>query len=268
MNWYFMCFLVLVLSHCIDVGGRLLGVLEAVCKLSVLTISKIPQNSGFWVGWQFSCYRLIRFRLTHIQLLSLFQSQCIDPFNISSAPMVGQSSSAKFPLPYSLLLDYSTLRSLPYPTLLEVEKPLLVGACLECLDGSDGLRTVRTFSNCQVNFKIIQIVLICRERELCALLYVAREDYALFRSARTFWITFVSPSVRPQEKSGSAVSSINHHRTTANLSNIIWCMSGGVWWCLDYVWWCLVVSDACLVVSGGVNVYKLIYMGRYPFQCM
>ena len=26
------------------------------------------------------------------------------------------------------LLDYSTLRSLPYPTLLEVEKPLLVGA--------------------------------------------------------------------------------------------------------------------------------------------
>ena len=133
MNWYFMCFLVLVLSHCIDVGGRLLGVLEAVCKLSVLTISKIPQNSGFWVGWQFSCYRLIRFRLSYshsydIQLLSLFQSQWIDPFKISSAPMVGQSSSAKFPLPYSLLLDYSTLRSLPYPTLLEVEKALLVGA--------------------------------------------------------------------------------------------------------------------------------------------
>ena len=53
-------------------------------------------------------------------------------------------------------------------------------------------------------------------------------------------------------------SSINHHRTTANLSDIVWCMSGGVWWCLDYVWWCLVVSDACLVVSGGVNVYRLI----------
>ena len=90
------------------------------------------------------------------------------------------------------------------------------------------------------------------------LLYVAREDYALFRSARTFWITFVSPSVRPQKISGSSVSSINHHRTTANLSDIVWCMSGGVWWCLDFVWWCLVVSDACLVVSGGVDVYRLI----------
>ena len=50
MNWYFMCFLVLVLSHCIDVGGRLLGVLEAVCKLSVLTISKIPPKLGILGG--------------------------------------------------------------------------------------------------------------------------------------------------------------------------------------------------------------------------
>ena len=47
-------------------------------------------------------------------------------------------------------------------------------------------------------------------------------------------------------------SSIIHHRTTANLSDIVWCMSGGVWWCL-------VVSDACLVVSGDVNVYRLIW---------
>ena len=46
-------------------------------------------------------------------------------------------------------------------------------------------------------------------------------------------------------------SSINQQRTTANLSDIVWCMSGGVWWCL-------VFSDACLVVSGGVNVYRLI----------
>ena len=51
-------------------------------------------------------------------------------------------------------------------------------------------------------------------------------------------------------------SYINHHRTTTNLSNIVWCMS--VWWSLMHVWWCLVVSDACLVVSGGVNVYRLI----------
>ena len=34
-------------------------------------------------------------------------------------------------------------------------------------------------------------------------------------------------------------SSINHHRTTANQSDIVWCMSGGVWWCLEHVWWCL-----------------------------
>ena len=56
-------------------------------------------------------------------------------FKISSAPKgffcgVGQSSSEICSLPYSLLLDYSTLRSLPYPTLLEVEKLLLVGACV------------------------------------------------------------------------------------------------------------------------------------------
>ena len=37
-------------------------------------------------------------------------------------------------------------------------------------------------------------------------------------------------------------SSINNHRTTANLSDIVWIMSGGVWWCLMHVWWCLVVS--------------------------
>ena len=67
----------------------------------------------------------------------------------------------------------------------------------------------------------------------------------------------VRPSVR-KKNLDQLYSSINHHRTTANLSDIVWCMSGGVWWCLDYVWWCLVVSDACLVVSGGVNVYRLI----------
>ena len=43
-------------------------------------------------------------------------------------------------------------------------------------------------------------------------------------------------------------SYINHHRTTTNLSDIVWwCMmvsgaclvvSGGVWWCLEHVWWC------------------------------
>jgi len=33
-----------------------------------------------------------------------------------------------FSLPYSLLLDYSVLGSLPYPTLPEIEKPLLFRA--------------------------------------------------------------------------------------------------------------------------------------------
>ena len=28
-------------------------------------------------------------------------------------------------------------------------------------------------------------------------------------------------------------SSINQQRTTANLSDIVWCVSGGVWWCLE-----------------------------------
>ena len=68
-------------------------------------------------------------------------------------------------------------------------------------------------------------------------------------------------SVRPsvgKKNLDQLYSSINHHRTTANLSDIVWCMSGSVWWCLEYVWWCLVASDACLVVSGGVNVYRLI----------
>ena len=47
----------------------------------------------------------------------------------------------KISLPYSLLLNYLILSSLPYPTLPEVEKPLLAGACwpypcrLPCLPG-------------------------------------------------------------------------------------------------------------------------------------
>ena len=44
----------LVSTHCTPWCGRLLGVLEAVCKLSVLTISKIHTHSGFWVGWHHS----------------------------------------------------------------------------------------------------------------------------------------------------------------------------------------------------------------------
>ena len=59
----------------------------------------------------------------------------------------------------------------------------------------------------------------------------------VFRSARTSWNTFVSLPVR-KKNLDQLYSSINHHKTTANLT--------------DIVWWCLVVSGACLVVSGGV----------------
>ena len=38
--------------------------------------------------------------------------------------LAGQLNSEIFSLPYSLLLDYSYLSSLPYPTLPEIEKPL------------------------------------------------------------------------------------------------------------------------------------------------
>ena len=44
--------------------------------------------------------------------------------------LAGQLGSEFFSLPYSLLLDYSTLGPLPYPILPEDEKSLLVGACL------------------------------------------------------------------------------------------------------------------------------------------
>lgn len=57
-------------------------------------------------------------------------------------------------------------------------------------------------------------------------------------------------------------SSLNHHRTTTNLSDIVWCMSGGV----------LSMSGGVWSMSGSVNVYRLIrpelmYMGGYSFQC-
>ena len=45
-----------------------------------------------------------------------------------------------------------------------------------------------------------------------------------------------TPSSARKKYLNQLFSSINHHRTTANLSDIVWCMSGGVWWCLDYVW--------------------------------
>ena len=72
--------------------------------------------------------------ITAIPLRSLFSVniycsyQMCFSFKISSAPKGTFLWDEIYSLPYSLLLDYSTLRSLPYPTLPEVEKPLLVGA--------------------------------------------------------------------------------------------------------------------------------------------
>ena len=96
-------------------------------------------------------------------------------------------------------------------------------------------------------------------------------SYLLFRSARTSWITFVSPPVRGQEKSGSTVqlykSTMDHCQPIIYclvVSGGVWSMSCGVWWCLMHVWWCLVVS----MYLGWYDLNWLMYMGRYPFQCM
>ena len=51
--------------------------------------------------------------------------------------------------------------------------------------------------------------------------------------------TSVSRRYRKKKNLDQLYSSINHHRTTANL----------IKHCVVHVWWCLVVSDACLVVS-------------------
>ena len=58
--------------------------------------------------------------------------------------------------------------------------------------------------------------------------------------------------------SPSFVRSINHHRNTANLSDIVWLVH--VWWCLEHVWWCLVASDACLVASDACLVGLVVSM--------
>ena len=44
--------------------------------------------------------------------------------------------------------------------------------------------------------------------------------------------SLVRPFVR-KKNLDQLYSSINHHWTTANLSDIVWCVSGGVWWCLE-----------------------------------
>ena len=49
-------------------------------------------------------------------------------------------------------------------------------------------------------------------------------------------------------------NSINHHRTTTNLWDIVWFLSGGVWSMSGGVWWCLVVFDGVWSMSNGVFI--------------
>ena len=73
---------------------------------------------------------------------------------------------------------------------------------------------------------------------------------ALFLGLR---VPLVTPLPDPRTHAKSLDSSVNHQRTTTDLSDIVRCISGGVW-----------------SKSGGVNVYRLIwpdlmYVGKYPF---
>ena len=72
--------------------------------------------------------------------------------------------------------------------------------------------------------------------------------------------SLVSLSVR-KKNLDQLYSSLNHHRTTANLSDIVWCMSGGVWimsggvCCMSGgVWWC-----QCILADGEISsdLYRL-----------
>ena len=65
-------------------------------------------------------------------LLCGISTEIVFPFSIAILFLAGQMNVWIFSLPYSLLLDYSVLGSLPYPTLPEIEKPLPFRACLYC----------------------------------------------------------------------------------------------------------------------------------------
>ena len=140
MNWYFMYICGssgLVFTHCTPWCGRLLGVLEAVCKLSVLTISKIHTHSGFRVGWHHSFHVTAwsdsdwithtDVQLWHSTYVTFLESiycsyQMYFSFKISSAPKLdffggGPSSEFFFTtlLAITRLLDFE-VTTLPYPT--------------------------------------------------------------------------------------------------------------------------------------------------------
>ena len=117
MIWHFVWFFRACAEPLIMIGWPLLGIhpQEAVQTVRPYYLQN-TQHFG-WAG------------ITAIPLRSIFSSQYIVHIKcVSSAPKGTFLWGEIYSLPYSLLLDYSTLRSLPYPTLPEVEKPLLVGA--------------------------------------------------------------------------------------------------------------------------------------------
>ena len=85
----------------------------------------------------------------------------------------------------------------------------------------------------------------------------------LFRSARTYCTTVIHPPTRAKNLD-QLYSCMNHHKTTTNLSDIVWCKSGGVWSMSGGVWsmsggvlWCLVVSGECLTMLICKGWYDL-----------
>ena len=103
-------------------------------RLNYSTDIKLWIFSYFHFSWDILLIDCLKKRESSwMYSMNIIHNKCVF-FKISSAAKVaflgvGRSSKENLSLPYSLLLDYSTLRSLSYPTLLEVEKLLLVGAC-------------------------------------------------------------------------------------------------------------------------------------------
>ena len=58
-------------------------------------------------------------------------------------------------------------------------------------------------------------------------------------------------------------SYINHHRTTTNLSDIVW--SGGVWWCLEH--WCCDCADAAEAAEALMLLVLLVLLMELMRWC-
>ena len=126
----------LVSNHCTPWKGCLFVGKYAHEAVQTVRPPYLQNTQDFgWAGITFFLdHRSYSATFTFLKEIYCSHQMCFS-FKISSAPkeafLWGGPIKLNFflSLPYSLLLDYSTLRSLPYPTLLKVEKPLLVGAC-------------------------------------------------------------------------------------------------------------------------------------------